>query len=149
MAFCGVNGRRDDQVEPFTCRCWFVAVSDGGGRMVRACQENAIDCPARGIDWNGLMSGNGFLKCLEIRSRIHTRSVKNIKRALNQRARQGNYEFTVQYSGCLTVSVRVIGRGDAVIKVGDVEQCGSLISLHHHLQFALWPLDQLLGIYQW
>lgn len=38
-------------------------MSDGGGPMFRACQANVID-PARGIDWNDLMSVNVFLKCL-------------------------------------------------------------------------------------
>lgn len=37
----------------------------------------------------------------------------------------------------LTISVGVIGRWDAVIKVRNVEQRGSIISLHHHLQLAL------------
>lgn len=37
---------------------------------------------------------------------------------------------------------------DAVREVGHVQQRGPLVPLHHHLQLALGPLDQRLGVRQ-
>lgn len=47
-----------------TCHCSSAAVSDGDGPMAQACQASVIGYLARGIDWNGRMSVNVFLKCL-------------------------------------------------------------------------------------
>lgn len=45
----------------------------------------------------------------------------------------------------LTVSLGVAGR-NAVVHVGNVEERGSLVSLHHHLQLAFGALNQFLSV---
>lgn len=46
--------------------------------MVQACQGNVIDYLVHGIDWNGLMPANVFLKCLIFTSYMYEQYVNNI-----------------------------------------------------------------------
>lgn len=50
-----------------TCHCWFVVASVWSGQRVQiVCLENGSGCydVCHGIDWNGRMPENGYLKCL-------------------------------------------------------------------------------------